>query len=190
MSDLLPNNSTKLEHALAESGAAISDIPVDIKDIWNPNKCPANLLPWLAWALSVDEWDPAWSEERRRATIRSSVSVHKYKGTIGAVREALKALISNARVQEWFNQLPEGNPYTFRVLLDVAQDGVSQPAMNSIAAVIERTKNLRSHLDRIDTTIVSSAGVYAGVISSLGSEVSLPNYIYPPSVISQTTLVV
>lgn len=189
MSELLPNNSTKLEHALAESGAAISDIPVDIKDIWNPNKCPANLLPWLAWALSVDEWDPAWSEERRRATIRSSVSVHKYKGTIGAVREALKALISNARVQEWFNQLPEGNPYTFRVLLDVEQDGVSQSAMKSIAAVIERTKNLRSHLDRVELYAKTSAPVFCAGAGGIGSEIVIYNYIRPLTVINQTALV-
>lgn len=189
MSDLLPNNSTKLERALAESGAVISGLPVDIKDIWNPNKCPANLLPWLAWALSVDEWDPAWSEERRRATIRSSVSVHKYKGTIGAVREALKALISNARVQEWFNQLPEGNPYTFRVLLDVSQDGVSQPAMNSIAAVIERTKNLRSHLDRVELYVRSGAPLFLAVVGSVGSDIVINNYVRPLTVINQTALV-
>ena len=27
------------------------------------------VLPWLAWALSIDEWDPTWAEEVRRAQV-------------------------------------------------------------------------------------------------------------------------
>lgn len=30
--------------------------PVSIRELWNPDTCPANLLPWLAWSFSVDRW--------------------------------------------------------------------------------------------------------------------------------------
>ena len=190
MSDLLPKNSTSLERAAAQANGRISDIPVDIRDVWNPDICPEFMLPWLAWALSVDEWDPAWSEQRRRATIKSSVSVHKYKGTIAAVREALSALFADAHVQEWFNQTPSGTPYTFKVLLDIDQAGISQEMLRSIEAVIERTKNLRSHLDRIEPLIKSRASTYLAAVSSVGHEVQIDNYVRPVTVINQLAMVI
>lgn len=86
---LLPPNATALERALASVIARISDVPVPIGDLWNPARCPAPLLPWLAWALSVDEWDNSWTEEVQRAVIAASVEIHRHKGTIWAMRHAL-----------------------------------------------------------------------------------------------------
>jgi len=45
----------------------------------------------LAWAHSLDEWDESWPEETKRAAVQSSISVHRKKGTLGAVRRALAA---------------------------------------------------------------------------------------------------
>ena len=53
MSDLLPPNRTKLEQALERATARLGAVPVPIKDLWNPWRCPVALLPWLAWSLSV-----------------------------------------------------------------------------------------------------------------------------------------
>jgi len=66
-------------------------VPVPNATLWTPATCPAALLPWLAWALSVDEWDGTWPEERQRAVIAASVAVHRRKGTRGAVVAALAA---------------------------------------------------------------------------------------------------
>ena len=58
MPSLLPPNATVLETATEEAmHQPISAINVPVRDLWNPAKCPLTLLPWLAWALSVDEWD-------------------------------------------------------------------------------------------------------------------------------------
>ncbi|EHS5692594.1 TPA: phage tail protein I, partial [Escherichia coli] len=56
MSDsrLLPTGSSPLEVAAAKACAEIEKTPVRIRELWNPDTCPANLLPWLAWAFSVD----------------------------------------------------------------------------------------------------------------------------------------
>jgi P2-related tail formation protein len=50
---LLPPNVSGLERALEQASARVGDIPVPIDPLWNPATCPARLLPWLAWALSV-----------------------------------------------------------------------------------------------------------------------------------------
>jgi phage tail P2-like protein len=47
------------------------------------------LLPFLAWAFSVEEWGSDWSQETKRETIANSVLVHRLKGTLAAVRFAL-----------------------------------------------------------------------------------------------------
>ncbi len=65
-------------------------MPVPIVETWNPDDCPSGLLPWLAWAFSVDEWDENWSDEAKRNTIRDSVLVHKRKGSIWSIRRVLQ----------------------------------------------------------------------------------------------------
>lgn len=87
--ELLPSNSTPAEFALEQATARIADAGAPIRPLWNADTCPAHLLPWLAWALGVDEWDPEWSETTKRNTIRESVPIHRRKGTVGAIRRAL-----------------------------------------------------------------------------------------------------
>ncbi|MGV6473534.1 phage tail protein I [Azotobacter vinelandii] len=91
-SALLPPNSTGLERALAEVAALDHLSPETVRRLWNPQTCPASLLPWLAWALSVDFWDDAWPLERQRAVIAGSIAWHRKKGTPWAVKEALAAI--------------------------------------------------------------------------------------------------
>lgn len=88
---LLPPNATTTERALEQSTARIGVVPVAIATLWNPDTCPADLLPWLAWALSVDNWDSNWAEEDKRASIRDNIAIHRVKGTIGSIKRALLA---------------------------------------------------------------------------------------------------
>ena len=89
---LLPPNSTKLERALEQVAAKALDLPVIIKQLHNPDTCPTALLPWLAWSLSVDEWDNDWSEEHQRQTIRDSRQIHREKGTRASIRRILASV--------------------------------------------------------------------------------------------------
>lgn len=88
---LLPPNSTATERAIEGATERGSGMAVPVDTLWNPATCPAPLLPWLAWALSVDIWDSQWSEARQRAVIAASVEVHRRKGTLGSIRRALEA---------------------------------------------------------------------------------------------------
>lgn len=98
---LLPLNSTQFEDALEAATSAMTDLPVPISALWDASRCPAAHLPWLAWALSVDEWDPTWTEDTQRAVIASSVEVHRHKGTVWAMRRALGvAGLGDAEIHE------------------------------------------------------------------------------------------
>ena len=89
---LLPPNASPLERATAEALAEIQRVPVPLRDLWRPATCPAHLLPYLAWAFSVDRWDPSWSEAAKRDVIASAFYVHQRKGTISALRRVVEPL--------------------------------------------------------------------------------------------------
>ncbi len=173
MSDLLPSNATPAERALSETLARTLSVPTPVRDVWNPATCPASVLPWLAWAFSVDNWDPAWTDAQKRQTIATSVAIHRYKGTIGAVREVIAALGVNCQIQEWFNQSPPGAPYTFRLILDADQGAIPQPVLAKLIQVVTSTKNLRSHLDAVVPGVTSEARIYVGAVANLGSEITV-----------------
>jgi phage tail P2-like protein len=188
MSDLLPANATGGERALSLAAERAGSVPVRVRDVWDPDTCPANLLAWLAWAFSVDEWDAAWTDDQKRDTIRRSIVVHRYKGTIGAVREALAALGVDAQVQEWFAQIPEGAPYTFRILLTAEQTGITAEQQQKLLTVLENTKNLRSHLDRIEIIAKTPAGPSVAAATGIGNEIVLTGYQLPKLVFNETTI--
>lgn len=88
---LLPPNRTGAEAAL-EAGirAGTPDLSA-IAQLMDPERCPPDLLMWLAWGFSVDVWDEGWSEETRRAVASGSVDVHRRKGTVAAVRDVIRS---------------------------------------------------------------------------------------------------
>lgn len=89
---LLPFNHDPVRRALEMVMAEpLVALELPIEQLWHPDTCPLHLLPWLAWALSVDFWDSGWSEDSKRASIREAVSIHRGKGTLQSVQRALKA---------------------------------------------------------------------------------------------------
>lgn len=99
---LLPVGSSPLEVAAARACADIENTPVPLRHLWNADTCPANLLPWLAWAFSVDRWDENWPEATKRDVIRNAWFIHAHKGTIGAVRRVVEPLGYLINVTEWW----------------------------------------------------------------------------------------
>lgn len=90
---LLPPSSTPLERALDQTAAVrLSALPSVVASLWNADTCPAPLLPYLAWAMSVDEWNDGWGVEKKRAVIKESRHIHQHKGTLSAIKRALAAI--------------------------------------------------------------------------------------------------
>lgn len=90
---LLPPSSTPLERALDQTAAArMAALPSVVASLWNADTCPAPLLPYLAWAMSVDEWNDGWGVEKKRAVIKESRHIHQHKGTLSAIKRALAAI--------------------------------------------------------------------------------------------------
>lgn len=173
MSDLLPPSTTSLERIAASVGARAVDLPVILRNLWDAESCPLELLPWLAWAWSADEWSEGWTERQKRDMVKNTIQAQSIKGTIGAVRVSLDALGFPVRVQEWFAQAAPGTPYTFRLLLDVDQSPLLQRDLDKVLQVVEATKNLRSHLETVLLTATSRDTTHVAVVAGTGTDMSV-----------------
>ena len=159
---LLPPSATHAEVAISRATARLADVPPMCREMWNPATCPATHLPWLAWAFSVDEWDSGWTTTQKRAVINASYTVHRHKGTVGAVRRALAALGYDTELSEWFNWTPQGEPYTFGVMGEIGDSGLPPTMYDDIERVALATKNVRSHLAWIRLRATTRGKFYVG----------------------------
>lgn len=148
---LLPSNATRLERALEAAAAArIDALNAPIDTLWNAQRCPLPLLPWLAWALSVDHWDEGWTEEQKRAVVERSAKIHRLKGTRGSVEVALAALGFRADLTEWWEPGGSGVPHTVRIDAygqDVFAAGLTLDArlLASVSRLIDTVKPVHVH---------------------------------------------
>jgi phage tail P2-like protein len=173
MSDLLPANATAQERALSGAIERIGAVPAAVRAVWNADTCPAPMLPWMAWAFSVDNWDQGWADLQKRGVIKQSVGVHKQKGTIGAVLGAVNALGIGAQVVEWHKQVPVGAPYTFRLKLEADQYPVTMATITGLLSVVENTKNLRSHLSLIELGATTTEQLNLASASFVGVQITV-----------------
>ena len=145
---LLPPNTTPQERALEATLARISDVPVPLRQLYNADTCPINLLPWLAWQLSIDSWKPYWSETVRRARVRSAMTIHRQKGTAKSVKDVVAAFGGAILLREWWQKTPIGKPHTFDLLITLTGAGgqtATAAFVDDVIAEVTRTKPVRSH---------------------------------------------
>ncbi|MBA6063550.1 phage tail protein I [Pseudomonas mosselii] len=173
---LLPGNATQLERLAAEALAQIQRVPVPMRDLVNPDRCPVELLPYLAWAFSVDRWDSRWPERAKRRAIRSAFLIHTRKGTIGALRRVVEPLGYLMEVVEWFNTVPQGMPGTFALKLGVLDTGITDEMYNELAWLIDDAKPLTRHLTGLAITLATTGYLRLAAALSDGEEID----VYPP----------
>ncbi|HEY0624669.1 phage tail protein I [Sphingomonas sp.] len=156
---LLPPNATALERGLAAVTNRISDVPLPLSQLWDPATCPLHMLPWLAWAMSVDSWDPAWPEATKREAVANSIPEHRIKGTRAAIESVIGRFDDRLGIVEWHEATPRRDPHTFEVSLPlVDEDGVARGGYRASAAFANRlmseiagAKPLREHFTLLQT---------------------------------------
>lgn len=141
---LLPTGSSVLEVAAAEACAAIEKTSVPLRRLWNPATCPVELLPYLAWAWSVDRWDTGWSETTKRSVVASSAALHRHKGTLGAVRRVIEPLGYLITVTEWWQT--GDAPGTFRLEVGVLESGIDEKMYLEMERMIADARPVSRHL--------------------------------------------
>lgn len=188
---LLPPNASPLERALESATARLGAVSVEgAVTLWNPATCPAMLLPWLAWSLSVDSWEPTWSDDFKRSVVADAIAAHRRKGTRATVEAVLHRLDGLATLVEWWQATPAADPHTAEIQLPIAGAGIapggaraSAAFADKVLAEISKVKPLREHLvlvQRLAVTAsigvqaVARAAAYARTAVDLGTDTSQP----------------
>jgi len=148
MASLLPPNATALERGLEAATARMADLPVPLRDLVDPENCPLDLLPYLAWALSLDSWSSDWPEAVKRARVRRAIEIARSKGTAESVRAVVASFGGAVALREWWQTEPPGDPYTFEIVVTLTGQG-GEPASaafaDAVVAEVRRTKPVRAH---------------------------------------------
>lgn len=163
-SSLLPPNAQNSEMALEAAMRADIDI-TQVGNLWNPDTCPAELLPFLAWGLAIARWDPTWTEEQRRAAIWDAIPFHQRKGTRAIVREVLDRFNPLLEIVEWFEANPRQPVHTFEVRMPANLIPPSFLSAETAAAIIRdvaSVKPARSHFTFVQYLEAQAMGYLSG----------------------------
>lgn len=170
----MATGSSALEQRAAAACAAISDLSVPLRDLWNPWTCPVKFLPYLAWAFSVDRWEEAWSETVKRQAVSDAFWIHQRKGTVAAVRRVIENMGYSMTLQEWWSVAdPVG---TFRLGIDVGETGMSEAVFNELERVIGDAKPVSRHISRLTVSVTTGGGVYTRLATTEADTLN----VYPP----------
>lgn len=173
MNSLLPPGSSALERRLAQACSGISDLNVPLRELWNPWKCPAGFLPYLAWAFSVDSWDERWSEQEKRTVISESFWLHQRKGTIAAIRRVVEKMGYSFSIAEWWEVAdPAG---TFRLEVDVNDIGITSRILDELTRLINDAKPVSRHMAQFNISTKVHGDIHVGSTLCSGDIIS----IYP-----------
>lgn len=185
---LLPGNATELERLAAQALARIELVPVPLRQLWDPDTCPVELLPYLAWAFSVDRWSQAWPEIAKRNAIKAAYFIHSRKGTIGALRRVVEPLGYLIEVREWWQEAPTGVPGTFRLLVGVLDTGITEAMYHELSWLIDDAKPLSRHLVGLAIGLEVRGTPYIAAASTDGEILTVYPYAPGPIEVSSSAL--
>ncbi|END2163764.1 TPA: phage tail protein I [Escherichia coli] len=170
---LLPPSASDFMRCVERGTARLSALPVSLNQLWDPDTCPVALLPYLAWALSVDRWDRDWMEETKRQVIRDAWAIHRHKGTISAIRRVVEPFGYVINVTEWWET---GDPRgTFRLDIGVLDVGITEEMYTEMERLIADARPVSRHLVGLNIMQDIQGYLYTGGVMYDGDVIT----IYP-----------
>ncbi|MBI0029459.1 phage tail protein I [Gilliamella sp. B14448G11] len=170
---LLPPTATKLEKNLSQAIAC--EPPIPLRSLWDPQTCPYELLPYLAWQYSVDRWDEEWSEQIKRKVIAEAFEIHKLKGTKEAIRRAVEPFGFLIKISEWWQN--NQTPGSFTLEIGVSDTGITEEYYNELSRIIDDVKPVSRQLSNLAIQLASKGSLTIGVSGYDGNTLAIYPYI-------------
>lgn len=180
MNNLLPPSASDLERRLAAACGDMANLSVPLRELLNPDACPVHLLPYLAWAWSVDRWDESWSESVKRKVVKDAFYIHQHKGTTTAIRRVVEPFGFLLHITEWW--MTDEAPGTFRLEIGVQEQGISEDNYQELERLISDAKPASRHLVGMSLNLQSSGSLPVAAGCYSGDELTV--YPYTPEIIS------
>jgi phage tail P2-like protein len=136
-----------------------SDLELDRLLVYLIDTVDSEAIPYLAEQFDVLGYKGfrlAITEADQREIIKRSIELHRFKGTLWAVREALVSIgYGDAIIEEHV----EGHWAKFRVTIDLGNQTLNVLQITDLVKMISEYKNARSHLADLSYTLTFSDGV-------------------------------
>lgn len=116
----------------------------------------------------------AVTKQEKVNLIINSSAMHKIKGTRAAIENVLVLLNMRGSVSEWFEY--EGDPYYFKVDLNVENRGFDERQYFLLDQLIRVYKNCRSWLEAINIFMTVQGHSYRGCVTQLGTAITINPY--------------
>lgn len=136
----------------------------------------ANALDELSWQFDVAFYDMELSIEKKRTLIKNAIRWHRLKGTPQAIIESATSVFGRTKLKEWFEY--GGNPYFFKLQIDITEQGASMENLNKLDTLINKYKNKRSWLEKMEISLANKGNVYFSCSTICGEEIA----VYPWSI--------
>lgn len=153
---ILPDSLKIFDHMVAfdlASKDVLGKIAVEKVLVYNIDQVDARALPILAQQFDVlgyKGWRLANTEADRRALIKKAIELHRYKGTVWAVKEALKSIgFTDIAIVEHVN----GHWARFSIYITNENVQLTNSSFADIIAMVQEYKNTRSYLDAVIMTL-------------------------------------
>ena len=141
------------------------------------DELPETIIDLLAWQLHTDFYDLAGTLDMKRQAVKNSILWHMHKGTVWAIKEALRQVDISAEFVHWHDT--GGIPYTFDLSAIVTGDFYRTKGKDklqaSIRRAVEESKAARSLMSSLDIHIdfKELTNLYAGIAPLLSGEYRL-----------------
>lgn len=137
----------------------------------NPDICPLKWLPYLAFGLGMGYYPTDLDEAGQRRAVKEWWQDSKEVGTLAAVKKALERFGETYEVIEWFEDVPEADPQTFCVIIDVGATGIQGLKPLYMVDAVRRAKKLTAHLNKFRFVIRSNGLHYTGAAIRVGQTI-------------------
>ena len=180
--DLLPPslksdpNVEALAKALDPEIQAVSAAIVECILLARIDELPGDVIDLLAWQLHTDLYNSGLSIEKKRALVRSSLMLHRQKGTPEAVEAAARIVFGRSWIDEWFDY--GGDPYYFQMNVEASQQGASETDLALLDHLVTAYKNTRSWLEVVNIYLTGQGGAKYASCTNAGENTT----IYPWSI--------
>lgn len=151
---LLPINASQLLKDLESSSLKATSLEALNRYVTNPDLAPDNILPWLAFSVSVDDWSDNWPKVIKREMIKNSISLHQIKGTKRAIQKALEIIGVAGEIALWWELNPRMTPHSFNItaylndnINEYADVIIGLDTQKKLINLIENVKPARSHFN-------------------------------------------
>ncbi len=123
--------------------------------------------------MNVDWYDSTANIDIKRNLLKNSIRLHRIKGTPQGIIDAATTVFGKTKLKEWFEY--GGNPYYFKMDVDVTETGASPAELKKLDALIDAYKNKRSWLEMLNIYLTTLGTLSIGTISIDAEEIA----VYP-----------